>query len=143
MELEEIKKLLLKVKPFNEISDKDLDNILQKSRYKKIETGERIIQFDKIPEFLPILLKGSLRLLTLDENKYPITLERIEKPRLLGWSNILRGKCEISIIASNDSEILLLPSILFIEIKNISSIKKYISQVLIWNSKKFNYKSKN
>ena len=70
-------------------------------------------------------------MLTLDENKYPITLERIEKPRLLGWSNILRGKCEISINASNDSEILLLLSIFFIEIKNISSIKKYISQVTI------------
>ena len=95
---------------------------------KEIETGEKLVDFNKIPEFIPLLLKGSLRLLALDEFNNPITLEKVNEPKLIGWSTIFRGKSDISIISSSKSEILLIPTKFFTSKLQTTSLKDYFKK---------------
>ena len=128
MELKELNKRLINIEPFKKVPIDDLSNLTKNSFLKTIEIGEQIIEFNKIPEFLPVLLNGSLRLLVFDEYQNPITLSKLEIPQLIGWSTVLRGNADISIIASSESEILFIPTMQFISLIHLDCIKKFISR---------------
>ena len=102
MDYKEIKKYIKDIEPFQKLRSDDLNNLIKNSFFKKVEIGEQIIEFSQIPEFLPILISGSLRLLVFDEYQNPITLKKIEETQFIGWSKVLRGSSDISIIASSN-----------------------------------------
>ena len=123
METKDIKKRIKNIQPLNQVPIDALNYLSKNIFYKKIEIGEQIIEFNKIPEFIPVLLKGSLRLLVFDEYDNPITLS--EESQLIGWSTVLRGKCDISGNCFFASEILFIPTMQFISLINLSHQEIY------------------
>ena len=108
---------LLKVNPFNKLSDEGKNLVYENISYDYYEIGERIYRSDTLPYKINYIVKGEARLLVQSQQKNSlITLEKIGPGALIGWIGLIRGGACETIQASKDVECVSLQSDIFIRL---------------------------
>ncbi len=114
----------------------NLSQELKDEFYKNIysldlEPGEKLNHFKEDIPGLCLIKEGKIRILRLDEQKNPFTIEKFSKNQIVGAEQILRGVNDQIITASTNVKLSILPTKNFLELinkqKNIIKIFSTIS----------------
>ena len=102
--------------PFDRLSKSELAVIAERLQPLKLKPGQKLYDFGSLPPGLALLVKGQLRLLGLNRQGTPFTIERVTPGRHLGNVALLRGIGTCSVAAAESSQLWLLPADSFLEL---------------------------
>lgn len=108
--------------PFSLLAETQRNNWFKKSSIISFGIGEVVLRSDELPSSVYVVLKGEVRLLGPGSHKEEWkTLSKRGSGQLLGWPSLLRaGPCEL-VMASRDTQLLSLPSDIFIDLYKSNS----------------------
>lgn len=111
-----------------------------------LEPGQKLNQFNEDLPGICLVEKGHVRLLMLDEQKDPFTVEKFSKNQIVGAEQILRGANDLIVTASSNVRLSILPTTIFfnliekqnhiLELFSSISLNELFSVLLLTNNKK-------
>lgn len=116
MQLSIALKVLATWSPFDLLPRAELAVLAECLQPLQLKPGQKLYDFGSLPPGIGLLVKGQLRLLGLDPQGAPFTLERITPGRHLGSVALLRGISTCSVAAAELSQLWLLPADCFLEL---------------------------
>ena len=128
--LESIVNSLKQKTPFKALNKDQADLLFENSRLVRCNQGQRILRPDALPESIYIVLDGQVRLLTQTTPGESRSLLLRGPGQFIGWVSLLRASpCEW-VIASEETVLLEIPAVRFLEIiDNSSSFSKFFQNL--------------
>jgi ATP-binding cassette subfamily B protein len=106
-----IEEFLATIEPFNQLSATTLAQLMKNAQLRRYRMGQPILMRDKLPTHIAILYQGQARLLGYrSPDQSPITLQRLEPGKIIGWAGLVREVACETVIASTETVCLNLPA---------------------------------
>ena len=102
--------------PFDELPRAEQAKLAEKIQALQLRPGQKLTDFGEFPPGVVFVARGQLRLLSLDDQGDPFTLERLGPGQTAGIIPLLRGTSSVSIAAAELSQIWFLPAEAFLQV---------------------------
>lgn len=109
-------KILDRCEPFRSLSQDLKDGIGQDLKPLRLSPGQALFDFRSLPPGVAFVEAGCLRLLAIDDLGEPFTLKKVWPGNTVGWSSLVRGAIGLSVRASCDTRLWLLPKDKFLSL---------------------------
>ena len=98
----QVQAFLAETTPFDRLSEKALQTVVQKSQLLSYRPGQPIFEREKIPTQIAVIYQGQARLLGYDSRiNRPQSLRLLGAREIIGWAGLMRGvPCETAIAST-------------------------------------------
>ena len=100
--------------PFSRLPQTMQARLAESMQALKLRPGQKLYDFDDLPPGVALIVRGQMRLLSLDERNEPFTLRRLGPGDFAGDISLLRGVAGQALAAAQPSQLWLLPQDAFL-----------------------------
>ena len=121
---------LVKVSPFNKLSNEGKNLLKSGLKWEKYQIGDRIYRQDEMPNQVHYIVSGEVRLLVRSfKDDSLVTIQKLSETSIIGWVGLLRGEACETIQASTEVEAISIKSEIFIQLILMESeLREYFFQ---------------
>jgi len=101
--------------PFSRLPETDQIPLANGLQALQLRPGQKLYDYGALPPGVALISRGQLRLLSLDDQEEPFTLQRLSAGEMVGHVGLLRGVVGQAVAAADACQIWLLPQGLFLE----------------------------